>query len=608
MATSVSAIIRTANANKKRKQDLEDDLETYAWQTSEQNEEDWQRYREHLESRASKVTDPARQLTYQNKINAGRRAFTSNQIQRTAIDILEGNARLEDKQGTVLSLYREAVANGDLNLAQNLRQQYDQIDVAIQRRNEVDATRMRGYAEDMIKHKVTTLEDLAKSYLEGDDPGAYEDPDRLPSNKQLENDFRKHGSDDINKQLTIGGQSFNMFDVVHANVTAAISAMQEAAQITTSESKAESLWDKAAKLNNGETKINFGGVSMTLAELNDVRDAARNGQNIYQPAKNAKGDNILVKNKVVDYVWARDVEGNPRIVTVYNQQAKNFGEVKDAQGNVVRKDVKEQLKKAGYEVLSEKDGLLEVRQTTNSLGGSTPIAGSTLGESFMVSLDRNGNVRMISEQLDENDPNSRKIYSIALDDTRDDFGKVKEVDMAGETFFADASIRSAGSQEGRDFINKLISPPERSREIDTILAMPGTDTAALQAAGGIAALQGGMPSSTGVVVQSQNAAVVRKNMERLAAATAAAVGPAVQTNVTNGMALNQMPVPAAARLNVVNSSTPMQALKTVNATPAPGKLNVVNANTPGARVDPLPAQPKMSVGVARPSSNRLKVL
>lgn len=602
--TQISSMLRAAQSERNKRVQLEDDIAAYKWANSEQNQSDYEEYRRHLDTRMSQTSDPAKMLTLQNKADAARRSFSSNEIQRVAINVLEGTATLEDKKATVLALYHDAVANQDFNLVQNLRNTYDSIDVAIQRKQEADAQRMAGYAEKMARANVTSLQELADSYLSGDDPNS---PDM--SNKQVADSFKKYGTDFMNDTGTVNGVTYNMWDKVFTNTRNAIDALTEAANVAYAagqDSRGDSLYEKALKLNNGESKIQFAGLNLTLDEINNARDAARNGQNYFQPAKDASGNNILRKNKVTNYMWGRDVNGNLRIVQTMNEVGNTYtARKKDDKGKeIAGTSVEDRLKAAGYEVegVDSESGLLRIRDT-NSSRGRNADANSSLGESYLVSVDpQTGNLRYVGER---GDGTGQSIYEINLaDPNAPDFGTSREIDANAETFFGNKDINSVANDQGVAYINKLLEPNIRN-SVDAVLQGAGENLSGGKVGvfdGNFAQFYTGDPIS-GVV---QGAAIKKNEIaDRLQAAAALTVQQAAPINITvdpqsqggNIGNINQLPVPANARLSVAK---PTPTPKVVVAPPvAPPKVAVAQPNT----------TPKIGgVSVAPTSGVKLKVL
>lgn len=571
--TSASALFRSAESARTKQVTLEDDIAAFNWQSSDQTNEDYQTYRQFLETRSTSTVDPIKRISYQNKAVSAQRAFASNEIQRSAIDVLEGRGSLQDKQTTVLQLYKDALSNGDMNLAQNLRNQYDTIDVELQNQATAAAAKMKSAAEDMARLQVTNLKDLAKKYVEGDSP---EQASTDPSIKQMVDLYKTQGSDKINELFTTAdGTQFNFWDKVYYNVYKAAEALQLAANTATTDAQAETLYNQAADIINGKTKYDVAGVSVGVTEILDAADAARNGQNYFQPGKDAKGNNTFIKTKITNLLWARDTAGNLRIVETRDQISPLSSKITDPNDPTkkitIEQNIKNRLAEAGYEFIgTDENGGIQIRQTTNS-ATSEPIPGSTVGEQFVAFYDPLTNsLRFKSEQQDPNNPQSRDLFAINLNAGDPLFGKISKVDANAETFFGTNGIpNSTVSDAGARFLNVVLNPPVKPNAVfDNSLLGYNANT------------------TDQVLLQGQNAANAQKAADRLQAATQASLS--LQSNLPNGTSINQLAVPAGARLEV----KPLPAPKPVSVTATPA--------APPITVTPTPAQPQVTVAAPTP--------
>lgn len=256
-----SSLLKSAAATRKKIQGQEDALVAFDWENSAQTYEDYLTYSKFLEDRANNSSDVSDNLTYQNKIRSARRSYTSNELQRQQISIMEGRAGTQDKMDAVKDLYYQAVENGDLNLAQNLYSQYDALTIKLQ--NEQDAAMkqyestlksnqasadkaVQGLIDDLTKgvndvtlptgHTVTPLAALADNFEQtGDHVGimqaAQETMDALrgviidqynnaTTQEQVDKLEQKYGAglQNIDKELTfnVGGTKLTSQEVVNA--------------------------------------------------------------------------------------------------------------------------------------------------------------------------------------------------------------------------------------------------------------------------------------------------------------------------------------------------------------------------------------------------------
>lgn len=135
-AASVASQIATYN----------DAVAAQQWNNSAQTDADWQVYSEYLNGRITKLQGQgtlsglSKATSLVNTYQSANRSYVSNTIQRATMAIIEGNGTATDKLSTIDNLYYQAVANGDMNLAQNLASQHDSLSQQIQYDQQVAAT------------------------------------------------------------------------------------------------------------------------------------------------------------------------------------------------------------------------------------------------------------------------------------------------------------------------------------------------------------------------------------------------------------------------------------------------------------------------------------
>lgn len=127
-----TSLLKSAASARKKVQAQQDAEVAFNWENSAQTYEDFVDYSKYLQDRQSSTTDPSQALTYAKALRSASRSYTSNEIQRTQMAIMEGNAGTQDKMDTVRELFFRAQDNGDLNLAQNLLSQWDTLSIKLQ--------------------------------------------------------------------------------------------------------------------------------------------------------------------------------------------------------------------------------------------------------------------------------------------------------------------------------------------------------------------------------------------------------------------------------------------------------------------------------------------
>ena len=123
MATT-SQLLRTAESRKRAVQNEMNRLVDANWAVSAKTPADLEQYMAYYQDLTTKVAQKDL-LSISNKMISARKAFVSNELQRSSIDVLEGNATNQDKLNKMVNFYNEAVNNGDLDFAQQLRYQID---------------------------------------------------------------------------------------------------------------------------------------------------------------------------------------------------------------------------------------------------------------------------------------------------------------------------------------------------------------------------------------------------------------------------------------------------------------------------------------------------
>lgn len=131
--TSVSALLSQARAALKKQQAYEEEIASYEYDLSPKDQESYDKYASFLTKRAKEVqsSDPAKALSLTRKITGANRSFTSSEIQRQSISVLEGTGSKQQKLQVMIGLYRRALENGDEATAQRLQLQADTLQQSI---------------------------------------------------------------------------------------------------------------------------------------------------------------------------------------------------------------------------------------------------------------------------------------------------------------------------------------------------------------------------------------------------------------------------------------------------------------------------------------------
>jgi hypothetical protein len=159
---SISSLLKSAQATQKKVKSQEDAYIAYQWENSAQTYEDFVEYSKYLDERIKTANDPSDALSYQTKLRSANRSFTSNEIQRQQMNIMEGRGDTTTKMEAIQNLWERAIQADDFNLAQNLMSQWDSLSIKLQ--NEQEAA-----VKAMAASGGKAFDDLTKSLTKGSD-------------------------------------------------------------------------------------------------------------------------------------------------------------------------------------------------------------------------------------------------------------------------------------------------------------------------------------------------------------------------------------------------------------------------------------------------------
>lgn len=373
---SVSSLVRTAGSIASSITAYQDSLAAAEFQNSAQSAADFNQYAQYLQGRigtvssAGGVANASKALSLSQTLQSANRSFTSNEIQRQSISVLEGGGNNVDKLNTIQQLYYRAANNGDNNLAQNLRQQFDSLSQQVQYQQQQAADSSASYAK-------------ANSIAQA---GGYADAASALGHalSQLSSGFGMAGQGELSTKLAsttasiakaLGAEGVSLPKGAQASngsvIKAALQGMQafyqhayNIASVTEGESsKAQSYQSAIDNIATGNG-LSFGGKSFSLYGGNgsvaiDDYIAQPNmffaGTTGYDPSGQAQTG---LKTSAVSG-FAFDKNGKPLPVYTGND-ATNYGQLPTDQQNAAKAD----LQKAGFTV-SENNGNLYVKQSAD---------------------------------------------------------------------------------------------------------------------------------------------------------------------------------------------------------------------------------------------------
>lgn len=400
---STTSLLRSARSTRQKVLAYEDQLEAFEWEGSAKTADDYAKYARHLDQRIASTTDASKVLTYQSKLRTVGRSYVSHEIQRQTIDVLEGSSNLQTKYNVMVELYKAAADNEDLDLAQSLRLQLDNLDRSIQ----AEQVRGQSLAATMASRSAATIEDAIESIKTG--RGTYTVTDtagnsfELPTLPELQQLYKDGGEEGI-MQVAEAARAYrpdgglvNYWDLATGALDSITQMYQVAADtVGVDTSKGRGYLKKAQDIQTGEATFDIapGLTKITYADLQKAQEAARAGQQYFVPSQK-DGENTFVKSSVVDYMWGRDAQGNYKLIDVRSElsdvAAGQKLKIQDKDGQVKEVDLEEAKKilaERGIKLTSE-DGMLRIYDPSGAFG----MPGVSPGTSFTAVIGSDGQLR-----------------------------------------------------------------------------------------------------------------------------------------------------------------------------------------------------------------------
>lgn len=275
---SASALLRTANSLQSSIAAYEDSLQAYEYSNSAYTDTAFGSYKSYLNGRISTlntaggVSNAQKALTLTRALDSAGKSNISASIQRENIQVMAGNASLQDKYNVVVNQYMRASSNDDMTLAQSLMGQAYSISQSIQYQAVQAASAAKTLSDASQTGAVTHQSDVVTSL----DNGLKEL--NAASKNQSEADFNKYATSWVSSNsaalaklgvvLPKGAQP-NYFDIVQGVVGAKYNALvlKAQAEAPINPAAAANYAQDAQFLNNGVTKIPTLGGNLSLQEL-----------------------------------------------------------------------------------------------------------------------------------------------------------------------------------------------------------------------------------------------------------------------------------------------------------------------------------------------------
>lgn len=414
-----SALVKSAASIGSQIAEYQDKMQALQWNSSAQTDADYEVYSKYLNTRIEKLSNQgslsssSKALTLTTTLQSANRSYVSNSIQRTTINILEGSATAVEKQNAIVGFYKEAVANGDENLAQNLQQQYDSLSIQIQNEAEAAANAAEAQAKknaaavklgytsqiDALKAKLTEFGSELKDYGQGTVTAQLQDF----SKKQLA-ELKKLGVE------VPEGAQLNNGSIISAIINTIGNSYVEAGNAIsiTDPSGAQSMYDNATNIANGNTTFNVAGNGFTLE---DADFYAKNPTAFF-----TKYNGIDVQGNATYKLQRAAIDGYQ-----YNQQGEIIPTYSSTDISAVgqkekgeRDRIKQELEKAGLSVDINENGVITITPSDKSTIINNALKGYGLpattkfqvvltdgGYQFNPITDSGGNKRLLVLSKDQ---------------------------------------------------------------------------------------------------------------------------------------------------------------------------------------------------------------
>lgn len=324
MPISTSSLLASAAARRNKIQQQQDDLIAFEYSLSAKTYDDFVAYSNYLKQQSEKNPDASSQLTYQKAIVGARKGYTSNEIQRQNIDVIEGRADNRGKYQKMVDLYYQALNNNDYDLAQSLNLQLDNLSVKIQLEDQSKAEAAQRVAGAMASNQVKDLKALVKKIKEGTEE------------IDLGNGQKVAGIKQINETLRTGDAA-NYFAALYDTTKALQSLVGDAYNSATDQDTVDKIANDTTlhDIITGDAKfgvaIGSNGQEKKLG-MEDIelayRSAAANNP-IYSlstklDAKTGQQTFSLKENKIDDFAWTRNDDGTFSATEVRSSNKPNY--------------------------------------------------------------------------------------------------------------------------------------------------------------------------------------------------------------------------------------------------------------------------------------------
>lgn len=310
----VTSLLKSAQSTQKKIRSQEEAEIAYEWSISQKTYDQYLQYKSYLDENAAKSSDPSEILSYRKKTNSAYSAYTSNEIQRQSINVIEGRGSNSDKYNSMYGLYDAAVKNGNYDLAQSLNLQLDNLSIKIQN----EAEKVQAVAGQMAAYNVKSVKALTRAIKDDmtelgrvyQDRGPAEF-DKFLNDKGVQDSLI--ASNPALAELFASGAKVGFWDIAKGAADQIKETYQSAINTMSPEDAAD-FKEELEKIEFGETKFNIPGVGkVTIDDMQKQADAVRAGGTYFYKG----ADNTMKAGTLTNYTWAKGADGKYKLIQQY---------------------------------------------------------------------------------------------------------------------------------------------------------------------------------------------------------------------------------------------------------------------------------------------------
>jgi hypothetical protein len=445
---SVSSLIKSAQSNKARANNYEDQIVKFDFDSSAKTYSDYEQYNAHIEERIKTTNDPSKQLSYQSSSRSAYRTFATHEIQRQSQAVMGGYGDDGQKLNTILGLQQTAIDMGDFDTAQSLNGQVIGLENKLQAAGERAARDARSQFQGTFKETVRNIEAKADEALDiANDMLQYNGLEGI--NAVGEQMLREAG---IIDRLVESGKitqeqsnrlSVGYFGVQSYSIQAAIDELEVlATTLPAGDELLDTVYESIQDLKTSKIDIP-GYASVTAEKLELLTSMEQQGISPFRQVSvsdDITGDVTqelaLMSVKKFEYIQdsktgkfeRRNVYAELGEPLLFDTDTEVFTKEDKAIRSDMRDEVKNQLRDIGFNILDVKNGQVIVERTEQAVrklgipafvrtspDGRSDIESGAIGNQIVLSID--------------NDPETGETMFTFVDND----GKAKELDAENNT-------------------------------------------------------------------------------------------------------------------------------------------------------------------------------